>query len=81
MRRTFTAFAAFALVLGMATTAGAQTIDANGKCHDAKGRMAAMSVCKPPAAAPAASMAAGPQCVKGKRCGKSCIAKDKVCHK
>jgi hypothetical protein len=24
---------------------------------------------------------AGPNCVKGKPCGSSCIAKDKVCHK
>jgi len=24
---------------------------------------------------------AGPNCVKGKPCGNSCIAKDKVCHK
>jgi hypothetical protein len=23
----------------------------------------------------------GPHCVKGKPCGNSCIAKDKVCHK
>jgi hypothetical protein len=24
---------------------------------------------------------AGPKCVKGKPCGNSCIAKNKVCHK
>ena len=49
MIRTIFVTALFALVAG---TASAQTIDANGKCHDAKGRMAKMEVCK--AAKPAA---------------------------
>jgi hypothetical protein len=44
-----------ALALALSTTgAAAQTIDANGKCHDAKGKFAKMEVCKSaPAAAPA----------------------------
>jgi hypothetical protein len=72
MLRTLAIVAALAL----ASTASAQTIDAKGKCHDAKGKMATMSVCKP-AAAPASD---APNCKKGKLCGKTCIAKDKVCH-
>ena len=67
---------AFVAALALASTASAQTIDAKGKCHDAKGKMAAMSVCKP-AAAPVSD---APNCKKGKPCGKTCIAKDKVCH-
>ena len=41
-----------------ATSVSAQTIDAKGKCHDAKGKMAAMSVCKP--ATPASTAKAAP---------------------
>jgi hypothetical protein len=73
MLRTLALVAALAL----ATSASAQTIDAKGKCHDAKGKMAAMSVCKP-AAAPAASKA--PNCKKGKACGGACIAMSDTCH-
>ncbi len=78
MLRTLAVIAALAL----ASTASAQTLDAKGKCHDAKGKMAAMSVCKAataPATGPAASGA--PNCKKGKPCGHSCIAMNKVCHK
>lgn len=64
--------AALALLAG---SASAQTVDAKGHCHDAKGRMAAMSVCKP------AATTAAKQCKTGKLCGNACIAKDKVCHK
>jgi hypothetical protein len=39
--------------LGLAGAAQAQKLDANGKCHDAKGKFAKMEVCK--AAAPAAT--------------------------
>lgn len=55
MRRTLTAFAAFTLAVAMGASASAQKIDANGKCHDAKGKFAKMEVCKgaAPAAAPA----------------------------
>lgn len=49
MMRLIAAAAALAL---LASPAAAQKIDKNGKCHDAKGRFAAMSVCK--GAAPAA---------------------------
>lgn len=76
MLRTLAIVAAFALAAG---SASAQKIDANGRCHDASGKMAKMEVCKPPAA-PATS-GKHPQCSKGKPCGNSCIAKDKVCHK
>lgn len=43
MLRTLAFVAVFALAAG---TASAQKIDKNGRCHDAKGRFAAMSVCK-----------------------------------
>ena len=65
MLRTLAIIAALAL----AGSASGQTIDA-------KGKMAKMEVCKP-AAAPAAG---APNCKKGKPCGNTCIAKDKVCH-
>jgi hypothetical protein len=67
---------AFVAVLALASTANAQKIDAKGNCHGPDGKMAKMEVCKP-AAAPAGA----PNCKKGKPCGNSCIAKDKVCHK
>jgi hypothetical protein len=45
---------ALAAVFALAASAGsAQKIDANGRCHDAKGKMAKMEVCKP--ATPAAA--------------------------
>jgi hypothetical protein len=72
MLRTLTLVAALALAAG---SVSAQTIDAKGNCHDAKGKMAKMEVCKP--AAPAAG---APNCKKGKPCGKTCIAMDKICH-
>jgi hypothetical protein len=50
MLRTLALVAALALAAG----ADAQTIDKNGKCHDAKGRFAKMEVCKG-ASAPAAA--------------------------
>ena len=45
-------------------------------CRDAKSHFAK---CPPPAAV--SSMSHHPVCKKGKACGNSCIAKDKVCHK
>jgi hypothetical protein len=75
MLRTLAIAAAFALAAGAAS---AQKIDAKGHCHDAKGKMAPMSVCKP--AAP--DVAAKPkQCKKGKPCGNTCISVKDVCHK
>jgi hypothetical protein len=53
MLRTFALVAA--LALGAAGSASAQKIDANGKCHDAKGHFAKMDVCKGASAAPAAA--------------------------
>jgi hypothetical protein len=66
----------FVVALALASTASAQTIDAKGKCHGPDGKMAKMEVCKPAAAAAAGA----PNCKKGKPCGKTCIAQDKVCH-
>jgi hypothetical protein len=43
MIRTIALTAALCLMAGAAS---AQTIDANGKCHDKSGRMAKMDVCK-----------------------------------
>ena len=76
MFRTLTLIAALALAAG---SVSAQTIDAKGKCHGADGKMAKMDVCKPAAAA-AAPAGGAPNCKKGKPCGKTCIAMDKVCH-
>jgi hypothetical protein len=75
MLRTLAIAAAFALAAGAAS---AQKIDAKGHCHDAMGKMAPMSVCKPAAAAPAANPK---QCKKGKPCGNTCISVKDVCHK
>lgn len=74
MLKTLAFTAAFALAAGAAS---AQKIDAKGHCHDAKGKMAAMSVCKPTVTATTTTK----QCKTGKPCGNSCIPKDKVCHK
>jgi hypothetical protein len=46
MRRTLTILAAFAVAAGLSSGSAAQTIDASGKCHDAKGKFAKMEVCK-----------------------------------
>lgn len=78
MLRTI-AIVAAALSLGLVGAADAKS------CKDAKGRF---TKCPAAAAAPAttgstASMASAghPQCKKGKPCGNSCIAMNKVCHK
>ena len=76
MLRTLAFAAALALAAGAAS---AQKIDAKGHCHDAKGKMAPMSVCKP--AAPAAAAATPKQCKKGKPCGNTCISVKDTCHK
>jgi hypothetical protein len=75
------------VLAAIAALAFAGTADAK-QCKDAKGKF----IKCPPAAAvttPAATPAATtttttstpPKCVKGKVCGKTCIAVDKVCHK
>lgn len=46
MKPTFAFLAAAALALSLAGGASAQKLDKNGKCHDAKGRFAPMSVCQ-----------------------------------
>jgi len=96
--------AASATAASAAPASSAYTLDAKGKCRDAKGKMAKMSLCggaaattsatgsaapaaastttnKTTQAAAAGSAAGHPQCKKGKPCGDSCIAMDKVCHK
>lgn len=52
MRKTLMLATALAFAVGLAGSADAQKIDASGKCRDAKGKFAPMSLCKP-AAAPA----------------------------
>lgn len=78
MRPLLTAFAALTLALGMATAASAQKIDANGKCHDAKGKFAKMEVCKAGAVATAPADA-GPYKLDAK--GKCHDAKGKMAKK
>ena len=73
------------LLAAIAALAFAGTADAK-QCKDATGKFIK---CPPAAAAttPTATPAATattstpPKCVKGKVCGKTCIAVDKVCHK
>jgi hypothetical protein len=90
MRRTLTLLATAAFALSLAGAADAAkggapyALDAKGNCHDSAGKMAKKSLCATPApaaAATAAPAAGAPHCDKGKPCGNSCIAKDKVCHK
>jgi len=75
---------ALALVTIMAVPVGAQTTpqqqrmkdcnaQASGMAGDARKQF--MSSCL------SGGEAKGPHCTKGKPCGNSCIAKDKVCHK
>jgi hypothetical protein len=63
------------LILALAVLTLASTVDA-AACRDPK--TGHFLKCPPPA--PAAATAA-PRCVKGKVCGHSCIAIDKICHK
>lgn len=77
MLKTLAISAAFVLAAG---SVSAQTVDAKGHCHDAKGKMAPMSVCKP-AKPTTTTTTTTKQCKTGKPCGNTCIAKDKVCHK
>ncbi len=59
-------------ILSLAIVPAAYAKDA---CRDAKGHFAK---CPPPAMS---TMGHHPVCKKGKPCGNSCIAQDKVCHK
>jgi hypothetical protein len=49
MRRFLTACGAVVIVLALGGVGEAQTIDKNGRCHDASGKFAKMEVCKPAA--------------------------------
>jgi hypothetical protein len=81
MHRTLALIVTAAFALSLAGAA-----DAAKPCKDEKGKY---MKCPPAAAAPAVTpvatraMATGgaPNCKKGKACGHSCIAVDKVCHK
>lgn len=67
---------AFILIAVLALAAG--SADAKS-CTDAKNKF---TKCPPAATASMVAPASvGPVCKVGKPCGKSCIAKDKVCHK
>lgn len=81
------------LTLAILLALSAGVADAKS-CKDAKGKFtkcppaaAKMSPAKPMAAMSPSEMAAmntgskAPVCKVGKPCGKSCISKDKVCHK
>ena len=82
-----------ALILIAVLAMAAGSADAKS-CKDAKGKFtkcppaaARMSRAKPMAAMSSSQMASintgsrAPVCRVGKPCGKSCISKDKVCHK
>ena len=58
-----------ALAIALTLAVGSGALAKDKPCRDAKGHF---MKCPPAAAAP--------QCKTGKPCGKSCIAKDKVCH-
>lgn len=47
MRHALIIAVAAALLGGLSSTAEAQRIDVNGRCHDASGRLARMDLCKP----------------------------------
>ena len=78
---------AIAMIAGLAMPASAQTnpqqqrmtdcnAQAKGMTGDARQQFMSSCLSNKPAAEPKK-----PLCVKGKPCGNSCIAKDKVCHK
>ena len=71
MHRTLATIAAFALALAVVESADA----AAKQCRDAQGKFIK---CPPTASAPA--LKPPKHCDKGKPCGNTCIAKDKVCH-
>jgi hypothetical protein len=80
MLRTLALAAAFALAASASFAAPGDgggppyTLDAKGKCHGAK-TFANADMCKA-----ASTGKKPPNCTKGKLCGDTCIAKDKVCH-
>ena len=60
MNKLFSVALAAALTLGLSTSAFAQKIDANGRCHDAAGKFAKAEVCGGAKAAPTKKDAATP---------------------
>ena len=80
-------FMAVAVLIALATLASAQVnpqqqrmtecnAQAKGMTSDARQQFMSSCLSNKPAAE-----AKKPNCVNGKPCGNSCIAKDKVCHK
>lgn len=53
MRIVFQLLTVAALTIGLSTSAMAQKLDANGRCHDAAGKFAKAEVCGAAKAAPA----------------------------
>ncbi len=47
MKLFLTLCSAIGVVFALASAGQAQTIDKNGRCHDASGKFAKMEVCKP----------------------------------
>lgn len=83
MSKTIALIAALGLALSAAAADAKPCRDAAGKYVKCPAPSAASTVTSA-AAAPAStpSIPAGhPQCKKGKPCGNSCIAMNKVCHK
>lgn len=77
---------ALAVLAGMVVPASAQLISQQQRMKDCNtqasgmggdARKQFMSACL----SAGAHEAKGPHCTKGKPCGNSCIAQDKVCHK
>lgn len=63
MSRLLTFATALVLAASLSGAAGAQKLDANGKCHDANGKFAKMEICK---GAPSAGGAATSASTAGK---------------
>ena len=76
--RSFTLAAILCLALAPSAFAAAShsVVLGAASCRDAHGHFAK---CPPPSAM--SSMGHHPVCKKGKPCGNSCIAQDKICHK
>jgi hypothetical protein len=72
---------ALAAILALALAPPAM---AKNQCRDAHGKFTpcpATSKSKSSSSSLGYNSTGGPHCTTGKPCGKSCIAKDKVCHK
>ena len=70
-KKTATLIAAILAMSASPAFAGAYSMDAKGKCHDEHGKFAKTEMC---------AKHKVPNCKKGKLCGDTCIAIDKICH-